>query len=343
MDKPSCAPATHHDEHDAVVHDVCIVGAGPAGLNAALVLGRCGRDVLVLDSGQPRNAVSRGLHGYLSRDGINPHELRALGRREASRYPSVQFIDQPVATAQRMDGAFELVTAEGRKHRSRVLLLATGRIDVLPDKPGFRTFFGHGVYHCPYCDGWEHRRQKIVVYGEGAAVVDYALELLTWSPDVTLCATGARTLSPSERQRLEINGVRIAPADIVELVGDDRKGLTAAHLADGTILDCDAVFFTSELPQKSVLAQSLGCNLDDGGSVICAQHAATGVPGLYVAGNVRGGVHLAIMAAAEGAEAAIAINEELADRELRSTPDGTPARDTPIEQRPGANIPKCKQ
>jgi thioredoxin reductase len=103
------------------------------------------------------------------------------------------------------------------------------------------------------------------------------------------------------------------------------------------------VFFTSALPQKSPLAQSLGCQLDEGGSVICQQHAATGVPGLYVAGNVRGGVHLAIMAAAEGAEAGIAINEELADRELKRPPGGGPARETDLEERPGAQIPTRRQ
>lgn len=320
------------------MHDVCIVGAGPAGLNAALVLGRCARDVIVYDSGQPRNAASRGLHNYLTRDGIHPQELRALGQRELAAYPSVKLVNGQVATAQRHEDGFCIVTADGTAEHARILLLATGRIDVVPSKPGFREFYGRGVYHCPYCDGWEHRGERILVYGEADAVVDYALELLTWTRQVTLCATDAAGLSEYDRKRTEANGIRIATAPIAELRGEAGVRLREARLEDGTVLPCDAVFFTSALPQKSPLAQSLGCELDDGGSVVCHQHAATGVPGLYVAGNVRGGVHLAIMAAAEGAEAAIAINEELSDRELRGV-DGQPARTTPLHERAGAQIP----
>jgi thioredoxin reductase len=325
-----------------MMYDVCIVGAGPAGLNAALVLGRCGRSVIVYDSGQPRNAASRGLHGFLSRDGVHPQQLRELGRQEIAAYPSVRFMDVQVATAQRREDGFEIVTADGQLTRTRVLLLATGRIDVLPDKPGFRDFYGAGVYHCPYCDGWEHRGQKIAVYGDCPAVVEFALTLLTWSRELTVCASNLHALSAKDRGRLETNGIRIAAAPVQKLSGDARGRLAKVHLEDGTELSCEALFFTSELPQKSPLAQSLGCELDDGGSVVCRQHAATGVPGLYVAGNVRGGVHLAIMAAAEGAEAAIAINEELSDRELKPGPDGAPARDSAMSQRPGAQIPSEK-
>lgn len=312
--------------------DVCIVGAGPAGLNAALILGRCGRSVVVFDSGQPRNAASQGLHNYLTRDGINPLELRALGRQEVATHPSVRFIDAQVAAIQRHEEGYDIVTVDGRRARARILLLATGRADVLPVQPGFREFYGRGVYHCPYCDAWENRGRKLIAFGEGDCAIDLALALLTWSKDVTLCTPRPTELSPRDRGRLEVNGIGIARAAIVSLGGRDGR-LTEARLQNGTTLACDALFFTSALPQKSPLAQSLGCQLDESASVVCTQHAATGVPGLYVAGNVRGGVHLAIMAAAEGAEAAIAINEELAERELKRPPDGGPARETSMAER----------
>lgn len=314
--------------------EVCIIGAGPAGLNAALVLGRCGRDVVVFDSGQPRNAASRGLHGYLTRDGVNPQELRTLGRAELARHASVRIVDQLVTAVQRRADGFAVITADGSCLPAPFVLLATGRVDVLPDKPGFREFYGRGVYHCPYCDGWEHRGQKLVIYGECADIVDYAFELLTWSRDVTLCAPDPARISSGDREKLKINGIAVADSPLVELTGKRDGMLTGARLANGTTLPCDALFFTSDLPQKSPFAQSLGCHLDEGGSVTCTEHAATGVAGLYVAGNVRGGVHLAIMAAAEGAEAAIAINEALADRALRRPPNGEPVRDTAPDQRP---------
>ncbi len=314
------------------MHDVCIVGAGPAGLNAALVLGRCGRDVVVFDSGQPRNAASQGLHNFLSRDGIHPQELRSLGRKEIAAYPTVRFIDAQVATVQRRGDSFAIVTLDGHGLEARIVLLATGRLDVLPDRPGFREFYGRGVYHCPYCDGWENRDKRILAYGDHAPAIDLALALLTWSKTLTLCVTNPAALSARDRERVLANHIAIAPAPIAALVGEGG-GLSGARLENGETIACDAVFFTSDLPQKSPLAQSLGCQLDEGGSVICAQHAATGVAGLYVAGNVRGGVHLAIMAAAEGAEAGIAINEELAERELKQPADGGPARDTSMAER----------
>jgi len=323
------------------MHDVCIVGAGPAGLNAALVLGRCGRDVIVFDSGQPRNAASRGLHGYLTRDGCHPKDLRQMGRDECGKYPSVKFSDRQVASVQKRDDGFVIVTLDGQSVEARLLLLATGRIDVLPDKPGFREYYGHGVYHCPYCDGWEHRHERIAVYGECPDVVDFALTLLTWTEQILLCPTDPCAVVTRDHARLQANGITVATAPLKAL-GGDGETLRDLQFEDGTTAPIDAVFFTSELPQKSTIAQSLGCALDAGGSVICEAHAATGVAGLYVAGNVRGGVHLAIMAAAEGAEAAIAINEALADRELRAAPDGTPARDTPLEQRSAANITSQK-
>jgi len=323
------------------MHDVCIVGAGPAGLNAALILGRCGRDVIVFDSGQPRNAASRGLHGFLTRDGFHPKQLRQCGRDEIAKYPSVKFADVQVATIQKREDGFSVITDDGGAVAARVVLLATGRIDVLPDRPGFREYYGHGVYHCPYCDGWEHRGQRIAVYGDCPAVVDFALTLLTWTRHLILCPTDPCAVIDRDRERLAQNGIEVAPAAVARLKGDGEK-LTHIEFDNGAREACEAVFFTSELPQKSTLAQSLGCQLDEGGSVICKAHAATGVPGVYVAGNVRGGVHLAIMAAAEGAEAGIAINEELADRELKGTADGRPGRDTPLEQRAGAKIPSQK-
>ncbi|MDB6167803.1 MAG: FAD-dependent pyridine nucleotide-disulfide oxidoreductase, partial [Verrucomicrobia bacterium] len=136
--------------------DVAIIGGGPAGLSAALVLGRCQRRVLVIDSGRPRNGASRGLHGFLTRDGINPHELRRLGREQLHSYSTVKLRDQKVADVKRHDGRFTLLLEDGHQVEARFVLFSTGREDVLPEQPGFREFFGRGVYHCPHCDGWEH-------------------------------------------------------------------------------------------------------------------------------------------------------------------------------------------
>src|SRR4051812_46886011 len=190
------------------MHDVIIVGGGPAGLNAALVLGRCRRSVLVFDSGKPRNGVSRALHGYLSREGISPLELRRLGRDQLSHYPTVEFRDETIVSAKPQENGFEVSTLGGERAYSRQLLLATGRIDAVPEKPGFREFYGRGVYHCPYCDGWEYRDRPLVVYGGAQSAVDLALELLTWSAEVTVCADGAPSWHADAAVDLELNRIR---------------------------------------------------------------------------------------------------------------------------------------
>jgi len=300
-----------------VLHDVCIVGAGPAGLNAALILGRCQRRVLMIDSGKPRNGASRALHGFLSRDGTPPLMLRELGRKELMRYPTVQLWENREAIeARRMEGGFLLTLTDGTLVRSRILLLATGRIDLVPPKPGFAKYYGTGVYHCPYCDGWEQRDEPLVAYGQGERAFDMALALRGWSHQVTLCSDGPCGLGREQQARLKANEIPIVEDSIIEARGGETGFLTEVVFEGGAAIACRALFFCSDCLQKSPLAENLGCDLDKDGSVLCDGHAATRVPGLFVAGNVRGGVHLAIVAAAEGAEAAMAINEWLHDREL---------------------------
>jgi thioredoxin reductase len=298
------------------MHDVCIVGAGPAGLNAALILGRCRRRVIVFDSGKPRNAVSRGLHGYLTRDGILPDELRKLGRGELARYPSIEVHDEGVVDAARRQNGFEIRSVSGRCIRARILLLATGRTDLVPERPGFKELYGHGVYHCPFCDGWEHRDEPLVAYGRNTDALALALELLTWSKNVTLCSDGPCEFEDAPRRRLKLNGVRLNEQPLVRLKPATSGMLEQIEFDDGSTLNCRAIYFVSPCPQKSSLPGNLGCEFDDSGAVRCRGNAATNVPGLFVAGNVRCGLHLAITAAAEGAEAAVAINEALLDADL---------------------------
>ncbi len=288
------------------MHDVIIVGGGPAGLSAALVLARCRRRVLILDANQPRNAAARALHGYLTRDGTPPSLLRELGWADVARYPGVERVEVEVVDAVRERSGFWVRMGGGGEARGRLLLLATGRIDPLPDVAGLAEFYGRGVYHCPYCDGWENRDRALAVIGGGAAAFSLGEELLTWSDRVTVCTQGERVAA--ERGRGSGLVLRHEQIEGVESEGGVLRGL---RLLGGGLLRCDAVFFPTACAQRSDLPARLGCVIDDEESVHCGAQASTEVPGLYVAGNVRRGVHLAITAAAEGAEAAIAMNEAL--------------------------------
>src|ERR1051325_6140674 len=176
--------------------DVIIVGAGPAGLSAALVLGRCRRRVLICDSGHPRNAASHALHGYLTRDGIPPAAFLEIGLEQLQQYETVRLQRSAVVEARRLDNLFEITLNSGQRLASRKLLLATGVIDELPQINGLQDFYGTSVFHCPYCDGWEMRDQPLAVYGRGENGAGLALELKLWSQQLVLCTDGPSQLGP---------------------------------------------------------------------------------------------------------------------------------------------------
>jgi thioredoxin reductase len=286
--------------------DVIIIGAGPAGLSAALLLGRCCRQVLVCDAGTPRNGRSRALHGYLSRDGIAPLDLRMRGRQEVARY-GIEVREVRVADARLDSGRFVVRFQDGREEGCRKLLLATGVTDHVPALDGFDACYGHSVFHCPYCDGWEVRGRRLALYARGRSGVGMAVALRDWSPHVLLLTDGPGRLTGEDRSRLGREGVKLRQERIARLDHDDGQ-VRAAVFTSGAPEPCDAVFFKTGQSQQSDLARQLGCRFTEKGAVKTGRLEETAVPGLYVAGDASHDVQLAIVAAAEGVKAAFAIN-----------------------------------
>jgi thioredoxin reductase len=299
-------------------YDVAIVGGGPAGLSAAVVLGRSRRRVVLFDHGQPRNYAAQGVHCYLGHDGIGPNSLRELGRNEARQY-GAELIDAKVLAARRLAAVgkklagFEVQTM-GHSFIVRTLLLCTGVVDLLPEIPNLGEFYGRSVHHCPYCDGWEHRDERLVAFGDKTkSVVKLASSLRSWSPHVTACTNGGRP-SDEERDALERNGIALRKERVAGLNGIDGR-LAEVLFERGQPLKCDALFFSSGQFQQSPLGTQLGVERDEREQLQTGKKQTTGINGLFLAGDADGEVQFAIVAAAEGAVAGVAINEALQEDE----------------------------
>jgi thioredoxin reductase len=290
--------------------DVVIAGAGPAGLSAALVLGRARRRVLLCDTGTPRSWASKAMHAYLSRDGILPKRFLDLSRREVLGYPGVKFRPVEVRSARRRRDGFEVTLARGAKVHARKLLIATGLFDLVPRIPGIDELFGTSVFQCPYCDGWEMRDRRVAIYGRQQRGFEMARALTAWARDLVLCTDGPGRFTPPQRRQLARNGIVLREQRIARLGGEGGQ-LRYVEFVDGERLARDTLFFDTPSRGQSTLSESLGCKHRSDGGIACGDYEATSVPGVFVAGNITRDVQLSIVAAAEGARAAFGINRAL--------------------------------
>ena len=231
------------------IYDCIIIGGGPAGLNAAVVLGRCRRKVLVFDTYEQRNRKSHGMHNYLTRDDILPPEFIRLSEKELEKY-SVQKLQKRIVSATRNDdGLFEVKDEKKQKYFSKKLLVATGLADKVPEIEGFQEFYGQSVFHCPYCDGWEVRDKKIGVYARDKDGWELALALKGWTSEVVLYTDGKKRVKPNQKEQLDACGVQLVTLPIHKLEGTQGK-LKKIIFTNGESADCDAMFFVNGYDQQ---------------------------------------------------------------------------------------------
>lgn len=301
--------------------EVVIVGGGPAGLSAALVLGRCQRTVLVLDDEHYRNGHSLArMHGFITRDGTTPQEFRELARADVGRYPTVQIDNDTVVDARRVERGFVVLTKAGREIACGALLVATGFVDTLPTVAGASELHGELVLPCPYCDAYEVRNQPLAAFSHpNDRGAHYAFLLAQWSEDVVFCAERRPQLSDEMRARLAQRNVRIEQREL-RSVERDGSGLRLVF-SEGDTMWRRMLFYHLGGRGASNLASKLGASMDERGSVeVDRRQAAIGVPGLWVAGDATRDVLQSIVAAGEGASAAVCINEFLCGGESHGNP-----------------------
>lgn len=225
-------------------------------------------------------------------------------------YETVELRDATVVAPSREKEGFVLTLADGETIASRKLLLATGVVDELPKIQGLGQFYGSSVFHCPYCDGWEMRDQPIAIYGRGESGSGLAVEMTLWSRNLVLCTDGPSKLTKKHLEKLVQHQIPVREEPIARLEGHDGV-LEYIVFENGEQLERRALFFSTGWQQRSDLASRLGCRFSKEGCVDTGEYEATNVRGLYVAGDASRMVQFVIVAASEGAQAAVAINKEL--------------------------------
>jgi thioredoxin reductase len=294
--------------------DVVIVGGGPAGLSAALILGRCHRQVLLCDISQPRNRASKAIHGLLGREGLPPAAFLKEARQELTRYKSVSFQATRVTDIRSAEGGFAFDCAGGEGGVASKVLLATGIVDELPQIAGIEPLYGVSVHHCLYCDGFEYAGKPVAAFGKGDKGADLAVMMKHWMGDVVACSDGTE-VSANAARKLQQHGIPLRSEPVVALQGENGT-LTKIKFKSGPELERAGLFFSTGCHQASDLSHRLGCKRDEKGGVVTDPATEeTSVPGVYVAGDVSRDVLLVSVAIAEGAKAAVAINKAFLRRD----------------------------
>lgn len=296
-------------------YDVIVIGAGAAGLSAALVLTRARRRVLLVDSGAPRNAPATHMHGFLSRDGFPPGELLTAGRGEVTGYGG-EFVTGSVADIAACNtSGFHVLLADGARVSARRLLVATGLRDEIPDIPGLAESWARFVLHCPYCHGYEVRDRRLGVLGWLPGSARYAQIVRQWSDDVVLFAP-AGSLTAVERSQLVARSIEVVEGGVTGVLVDVDR-LSGIRLADGRVVTRDILFVPPRFRPNNDLLVRLGCDVDQNGWATTDPNGRTDIPGVWAAGNVVNPRAQVITAAGEGSAAAIDINADLVDEDVR--------------------------
>jgi thioredoxin reductase len=297
--------------------DVAVIGAGPAGLSAALGLVRSRRTVLLIDSNRPRNAATLRSHGFLTRDGVPPLELRKLGREEFEGYPGANFHAGLVQSVRALPGGGFELSARGIRGAANLevtvgnVVVATGLVETMPSVPSLRAWYGTDLHSCVECDGYEKRDEALALIGESADLAERALLISQWSNDLIVFTNGADAVSAPEQRALESRGIAVERRPIADVVGEQGR-MTGVLLADGETVRRDAGFVRPAWTPAIDYLEGLGIALDEEGLIAVDACGRTSVSGVYAAGDSTApGPEQLIIAAGHGAQVAAALNRDL--------------------------------
>ncbi|WP_040984192.1 NAD(P)/FAD-dependent oxidoreductase [Oceanobacillus jeddahense] len=289
-----------------MLYDCAVIGGGPAGLNAALILGRGRKEVILFDDDTPRNAVTRESHNFITRDGIHPAEFKKAAYEDLNKYPTISVQRNQVVDIVQTASYFQIQTEIGQVFEAQRIVLATGLKDILPEIEGIHQFYGKSLFGCPYCDGWELKDLPLVYIAAYPHAFNSVKMVSNWSKDIVVCTNGQASISPQAKTILSQKNIPVVEDEILRLQGEDGQ-LKSIQFKNGKELSREAGFISHKLQQASPFAGRLELESNGMGGIRIDPYGRTSRKGVYAAGDCAGGMPQQIVAAAEGSKAAVSV------------------------------------
>jgi len=296
--------------------EVIIIGGSYAGLSTAMSLGRALRNVLVIDSGLPCNRQTPHSHNFLTQDGRKPQEIADIALEQVHQYETVHFHKGLAIDATKSEDIFEVETASGEVFSARKLIFATGIKDTMPAINGFAECWGISVIHCPYCHGYEVRKQKTGIIANGEGAIHYARLINQWTDDLTLFTNGASTLTDEQTTKLTKHNISIIETPITEIVHTNGQ-MEAVVLEDGSSIGLSAIYNRPAFVQHCPIIEKLGCELNEHGLIKVTGFQKTNVPGVFACGDNSNMARSVAMAVSSGSMTGALVNHELIEEDFQ--------------------------
>ncbi|WP_417898061.1 NAD(P)/FAD-dependent oxidoreductase [Bacillus haimaensis] len=299
-----------------MVLDCVVIGGGPSGLNASLVLGRAKKNIVLFDENKPRNAVTYESHGFITRDGIKPSEFKRIAKEELRNYPGISIQNHRVIAIIKEKQSFIIHTDEGNSYHSRKVILSTGLKDVLPRIEGINNFFGTSLFNCPFCDGWELKDRALVVISENERAFHMTKMIANWSKDLVVCTNGRMIFTEEQKELLTKKNIKVI-GDEIEILQGKNGHLQTIKFKNGKEIEREGGFVTTGLEQASSLAQTLGCAINQMGGIKTDNFGRTNIQGVYASGDISiTSPAQLIIAASEGSKAAMGVISDLVNEDF---------------------------
>ncbi|MGG2943167.1 NAD(P)/FAD-dependent oxidoreductase [Bacillus safensis] len=295
--------------------DCAIIGGGPAGLSAALVVGRGRKQVIVFDNELPRNRVTQESHGFITNDGMTPFEIRQAGEADLQKYPHIQIKRSQIVDIQKKEESFTLLTHEGDAFEAKKIILATGLQDILPEIEGIHDVYGKTLFSCPFCDGWELKEKALALIAENQRALHMAKLLSNWTKDLIVFTNG-HMLAEEDKTLLTAHSIQVIDVPIVSIDHDNGQ-LRSLQLANGEIVNREGGFVASEFKQSAPFAEKLGCQMTKNTGIETDILGRTTVSGVFACGDNLGGPAQLVLAAAAGSQAGMGVIHELVQEEFQ--------------------------